>query len=85
MKEQAELAPIVEAYKQYKQAKQDVEDSLAMLEEENDEEMREMAKEELSDAKKRGEGLEHELKILLLPKTRTMTKSIILNPCRRRR
>ena len=46
MKEQAELAPIVEAYKQYKQAKQDVEDSLAMLEEENDEEMREMAKEE---------------------------------------
>ena len=53
MKEQAELAPIVEAYKQYKQAKQDVEDSLAMLEEENDEEMREMAKEELSDAKKR--------------------------------
>ncbi len=32
MKEQAELAPIVEAYKQYKQAKQDVEDSLAMLE-----------------------------------------------------
>ena len=40
MKEQAELAPIVEAYKQYKQAKQDVEDSLAMLDEENDEEMR---------------------------------------------
>ena len=34
MKEQADLAPIVEAYKQYKQAKQDVEDSLALLEEE---------------------------------------------------
>ena len=50
MKEQADLAPIVEAYKQYKQAKQDVEDSLALLEEENDEEMREMAKEELSGA-----------------------------------
>ena len=44
MKEQADLAPIVEAYKQYKQAKQDVEDSLAMLEEESDEEMREMPK-----------------------------------------
>ena len=53
MKEQADLAPIVEAYKQYKQAKQDVEDSLALLEEESDEEMREMAKEELSDARKR--------------------------------
>ena len=78
MKEQADLAPIVEAYKQYKQAKQDVEDSLALLEEENDEEMREMAKEELSDAKKRIEDLEHELKILLLPKDPNDDKNIIL-------
>ena len=79
MKEQAELAPIVEAYKQYKQAKQDVEDSLAMLDEENDEEMREMAKEELSDAKKRIEELEHELKILLLQNEYMMSCRIILS------
>ena len=78
MKEQADLAPIVEAYKQYKQAKQDVEDSLAMLEEESDEDLREMAKEELSDAKKRIEELEHELKILLLPKDPNDEKNIIL-------
>lgn len=78
MKEQADLAPIVEAYKQYKQAKQDVEDSLALLEEENDEEMREMAKEELSDARKRIEDLEHELKILLLPRDPNDDKNIIL-------
>ena len=78
MKEQADLAPIVEAYKQYKQAKQDVEDSLALLEEENDEEMREMAKEELSGARKRIEDLEHELKILLLPKDPNDDKNIIL-------
>ena len=78
MKEQADLAPIVEAYKQYKQAKQDVEDSLAMLEEESDEELREMAKEELSDGKKRIEELEHELKILLLPKDPNDDKNIIL-------
>ena len=78
MKEQSDLAPIVEAYKEYKKAKQDVEDSLAMLEEENDEEMREMAKEELSDAKKRIEELEHELKILLLPKDPNDDKNIIL-------
>ena len=68
MKEQADLAPIVDAYKQYKQAKQDVEDSLALLDEESDEEMKELAKEELADAKKRIEELEQELKILLLPK-----------------
>lgn len=78
MKEQADLAPIVEAYKQYKQARQDVEDSLVLLEEENDEEMRELAKEELSDAKKRIEDLEHELKILLLPKDPNDDKNIIL-------
>ena len=40
MKEQAELAPIVEAYREYKKAKQSIEDSLQLLEEENDEEMR---------------------------------------------
>jgi len=60
MKEQADLAPIVDAYKQYKQAKQDVEDSLALLDEESDEEMKELAKEELADAKKRIEELEVE-------------------------
>ena len=78
MKEQADLTPLVEAYKEYKQAKQDVEDSLALLEEESDEEMRELAKEELSDAKKRIEELEHELKILLLPKDPNDDKNVIV-------
>lgn len=62
MKEQSDLAPIVEAYKEYKQAKQNIEDSLAMLEEENDEEMRELAKEELNESRGRVEELEKELK-----------------------
>ncbi len=78
MKEQADLAPIVEAYKSYKQAKQDIEDSLALLDEESDEEMRELAKEELSDARKRVDELERELKILLLPKDPNDDKNIIL-------
>lgn len=78
MKEQSDLQPIVDAYKEYKQAKQDIEDSLAMLEEESDEEMRELAKEELSDAKRRVEQLEHDLKILLLPKDPNDDKNIIL-------
>ena len=78
MKEQADLAPIVEAYKAYKQAKQDIEDSLALLDEESDEEMRELAKEELSDARKRVDELERELKILLLPKDPNDDKNIIL-------
>jgi len=78
MKEQADLAPLVETYSEYKKAKQTVEDSLALLEEESDEEMREMAKEELSDAKKKIEELEQELKILLLPKDPNDDKNIIL-------
>ena len=47
-------------------------------EEEKDEDMREMLKEELSDAKKRVEELEHELKILLLPKDPNDDKNIMV-------
>ncbi|HBA62810.1 MAG TPA: peptide chain release factor 1 [Lachnospiraceae bacterium] len=78
MKEQAELAPIVDAYKEYKKAKQDIADSEELLEIESDEEMRELAKEELTDAKKRVEELEHELKILLLPKDPNDDKNIFV-------
>ena len=65
MKEQSDLTPIVDSYKAYKKAKQDIEDSLAMLEEENDDDMREMLKEELATAKDDVEKLEEKLKILL--------------------
>ena len=42
MKEQSDLTPIVETYKAYKESKQAIEDSLAILEEESDEEMKEL-------------------------------------------
>ena len=77
MKEQNDLTPIVEAYKEYKNCKQNIEDSLSLLEEESDEEMKELAKEELSESKKRVEELEQELKILLLPKDPT-DKNVIV-------
>ena len=78
MKEQSELQPIVDAYKEYKDCQQTVEESLSMLDEESDEEMREMLKEELAEAKKRIEELEHELKILLLPKDPNDSKNVIV-------
>lgn len=78
MKEQSDLTPIVEAYKEYKKNRQDIEDSLAMLEEESEEEMRDMLKEELNAAKKRAEELENELKILLLPKDPNDDKNVIV-------
>lgn len=78
MKEQNDLAPIVETYQEYKGKKQDIEDSLAILEEESDEEMRELAKEELNDAKSGVEELEQKLKILLLPKDPNDEKNVIV-------
>ena len=78
MKEQNDLTPIVEAYNEYKECKQAIEDSLEMLEEESDEEMRELAKEELNNNKKRVEELEQELKILLLPKDPNDEKNVIV-------
>ncbi|MCQ5137538.1 PCRF domain-containing protein, partial [Coprococcus eutactus] len=66
MKEQSDLVQIVDKYKEYKDANTTIEDSLEILEEENEEELREMAKEEMNDAKSRLETIEQEHKILLL-------------------
>ena len=78
MKEQSDLTPIVEAYREYKRCRQEIEDSLAMLEEENDDEMREMIKETLAENRKRTEELEQEMKILLLPKDPNDEKNVIV-------
>ena len=78
MKEQSDLTPLVEAYGEYRRCREAVEDSLLMLEEESDEEMRELAKEELSESKKRIEELEEQIKILLLPKDPNDDKNVIV-------
>ncbi|MCR5256023.1 MAG: peptide chain release factor 1 [Acetatifactor sp.] len=78
MKEQSDLTPLVEAYTEYKKCKQDIEDSLVMLDEESDEEMKEMLKETLNDSKKRVEELEGQMKILLLPKDPNDDKNVIV-------
>ncbi len=78
MKEQGELAPVVETYKEYKQCRQNIEDSRNMLREESDEELRELAKEELSESTTRAEELEEKLKILLLPKDPNDEKNVIV-------
>ncbi len=78
MKEQNDLTPIVEKYKEYRAEKQNVEDSLEMLDEETDEELKELAKEELAESKANVERLEDELKILLIPKDPMDDKNIIV-------
>ena len=78
MKEQSDLTPLVEAYREYKKNKQAIEDSLALLDEETDEEMKELAKEELNEAKANVAELEDKLKILLLPKDPNDDKNVIV-------
>lgn len=78
MKEQSDLTPLVEAYKEYKACNQSVEESLAILDEESDEELRELAKEELNESKARIEELEKTMKILLLPKDVNDDKNVVV-------
>ncbi len=78
MKAQNDMLPLVEAYKAYKTAKQTEEDSLSMLEEESDAEMRQMLKDELAGAKEDIRRLEHEMKVLLLPKDPNDEKNVIV-------
>lgn len=78
MKEQNDLSEVVGAYREYKQAKKNIEDSLAMLDTESDEELRELAKEELAQGKADVEFLEQKIKILLLPKDPNDEKNVIV-------
>jgi len=68
----------VNAYVEYKLCKQNIVDSLVMLDEESDDEMRELAKEELNDSKARVEELEQEIKVLLLPKDPNDDKNVFV-------
>ena len=77
IKEMGEMEPIVNKYKEYKKAKEDLAAAKEMLEE-NDEELREMAKMEISDLEPQIGTYEDELKILLLPKDPNDEKNVIL-------
>ena len=78
MKEQKNLEPLVECYLEYRKCKDTIDESLKMMEEESDPEMKEMLKEELSNAKDRIPELENKLKILLLPKDPNDEKNVIV-------
>ena len=78
-KEQSDITPIVEKYREYKKLMQNLEDSEAMLSEGGlDKELREMAEEEIADCKKSLERINDELKILLLPKDPNDDKNVIV-------
>ena len=77
IKEIGELEPIVNKYKEYKAAKTNLNEAKEMLES-GDEELRELAKMELSDLEDKIPEMESQLKILLLPKDPNDDKNVIL-------
>ncbi|MCJ8275998.1 MAG: peptide chain release factor 1 [Bdellovibrionales bacterium] len=78
MKEQAELEKVVRVYREYKDLVKMIADNKQMLAEEKDEELREMAKEEIDEAESKIGDVEQALKISLLPKDPNDDKNIIL-------
>ncbi|MFY9517569.1 MAG: PCRF domain-containing protein, partial [Acetomicrobium sp.] len=76
-KEHAELSKIVEKYREYKEVLRRMEDAMSLCDD-DDEELRELAKEEVAQLKQVLETLEEELAFLLLPKDPDDDKSVIV-------
>ena len=72
------MEPIVKKYEEYKKAKEELAMAKEILETENDEELRDLAKLEVNDNEEKIEGLSEELRILLIPKDPNDDKNVIL-------
>ena len=77
MREYKKLTPIMEAYEAYMRAEQNVQDALELLDM-GDPELKEMAQEELADAKQTKAALEQQLKLLLRPRNPNEGKNLVV-------
>ncbi len=77
-KEFKNLEPIVKAYNEFKNVNDNLVFSRQVLNEEKDDEMREMAKGEIDELQKRQEELVEEIKLLLIPKDPQDDKNAVL-------
>ena len=78
MKEMGEMEPIVKKYQEYKKANEDLDFAKEMVENESDEEMRSLAKAEITEQEDKIEVLAEELKVLLIPKDPNDERNVIL-------
>lgn len=78
MKEMSELEPVVKAYEGYRKMQADLADAREMIELEDDEDVKEMAKEEARDLEQKLEKAQDDLKVLLLPKDPNDDKNVIV-------
>lgn len=77
-KDHAQVTKMYEAYSRHQQVLRELEESKQILREEDDEEMIELAKGEVTELTEKANVLEHELKLLLLPKDPNDDKNILL-------
>jgi len=78
MKEHSDLSPIIESYRDYKETMQNIDDAKEMIEESDDEELRQLAKEELKENQDKLEEVTQNLKLQLLPKDPNDDKNVIV-------
>ena len=78
IKDMGEMEPIVKKYEEYKKAKDELAMAKEILETENDEELRDLAKLEVNENEEKIEVLSDELRILLIPKDPNDDKNVIL-------
>lgn len=76
--ERSKIAEVVETFQQYKKVLQQLNDNKSLLADEDDEEMRELAREEIVSLGEEQERLEEELQVMMLPKDPRDEKNVIL-------
>ena len=77
-KDYKDLEPIVVAFKEYKELLSNIEEAREILKNEKDEDMREMAQEELESAEQRRESVEEDIRLMLIPKDPTDDKNAVM-------
>ena len=77
-KDYKELEPIVVAFKEYKNLLSNIEEAKEILKNEKDDDMREMAQEELTEAEQRRDTIEEEIRVMLIPKDPTDDKNAVM-------
>ncbi len=78
MREHSYLTNLMEAFDEYKRVLQGIEDSKFIITEESDQDMKEMAREELRELEEQQPEMEEKLKMLLIPPDPLEEKNIIM-------
>ncbi len=78
MKEQSDIEPIVNKYKEYVKIKQELEEAKAMLHDKLDDDMRDMVKEEVAEQEENLEKIQEDIRVMLIPKDPNDHKNVIV-------